>query len=421
MLEQPHFGRRLRKLRLQRGLSQAAVVGEGMSTGYLSRLESGERRPTPRAVTYLAQRLGIEESVLSEPQDGDSLSRELAAAASAPPGTECAAALLRALREDDSADPAARWQALWQLSRIDHHNGDYEAERARLRQLIELNDLLAAPELTVRSNVCYARCLRTLGDLRAAEPAASTALAVALEKALPTADTLPALVALIGIETDLGRLDAARVHVDELERNLLPSATAPQAAEALCTASLVSHRQGDHVTAQRRLETALELLHSRDDLTLWTRLRTAATATALELSPPRVEAARRWLREASVVIDLIGTPPQVQELRVLRAHLAFHEGRLDEARTLSRALLCSDDLRLPYRERVRLAALDGRLAILDGRVEEGIGILERLGRQATGARNLDLATHVWQSLATTLAAVRGPAAHDTGTTPAHDT
>ncbi|MFI8193339.1 helix-turn-helix domain-containing protein [Streptomyces sp. NPDC085946] len=408
MLEQPHFGRRLRKLRLERGLSQAAVVGEGMSTGYLSRLESGERRPTPRAVTYLAQRLGVDVSVLSEPQVTGSLSRELAAAASAPPGTDSTACLAGALRDDEAADPAARWQALWQLSRIDHRNGAYRQECGRLRELIELSDLLAAPELLVRSNVQYARCLRTLGDLRTAEPAAATALAVAHEEALPTADTMAALVALIGIETELGRLDTADLHVHELERTLLPAATAPQAAEALWTASLVSHRQGDHVTAQNRLETALGLLQGGDDLTLWTRLRTAATAAALEISPPRVEAARRWLGEAEVVIELVGTPPQVQELNALRAHLAFHEGRLDEARALSRALLSDDDLRLPYRERVRLAVLDGRLAILDGRIEEGISALERLGRQATGARNLDLAAHVWQSLATTLAEVRAP-------------
>ncbi|MET8228406.1 helix-turn-helix transcriptional regulator, partial [Streptomyces sp. NPDC005301] len=46
MLRQPAFGRRLRGLRVARGLSQTALVGEGMSTGYLSRLESGARQPT---------------------------------------------------------------------------------------------------------------------------------------------------------------------------------------------------------------------------------------------------------------------------------------------------------------------------------------------------------------------------------------
>ncbi|MEV6616707.1 hypothetical protein AB0N31_23230 [Streptomyces sp. NPDC051051] len=57
------------------------------------------------------------------------------------------------------------------------------------------------------------------------------------------------------------------------------------------------------------------------------------------MSPPRVAAADRWLGEAAGVLGLIGTPLQIQELRALQAHLAFHKGRLDDARALSHALL----------------------------------------------------------------------------------
>jgi hypothetical protein len=122
------------------------------------------------------------------------------------------------------------------------------------------------------------------------------------------------------------------------------------------------------------------------------------------MSPPRVAAAERWLAEAAPVLGLIGTPTQLQELHVLQAHLAFAQGRLDDARALSRAVLSQEHLRLSYRDRVRLSVLDGRLAILAGRVEEGAAALERLARQATESGSRDLAAHVWQALATTLAA-----------------
>ncbi|MFI5972420.1 helix-turn-helix domain-containing protein [Streptomyces sp. NPDC051452] len=405
MLEQPHFGRQLRKLRLERGLSQAALVGEGMSTGYLSRLESGERRPNGRVVTYLAQQLGVDVATLTEPRAGGCLSHALAAVASAPPGTDCVQALLRAVREDERDDPAGRWQALWLLGRISNRDGDYEQERAHLLELIELSDLIAAPDLRVRSNAQYARCLCALGDMRAARPVAVTALAVARGAQLPAADTMAALLVLICVETELGRLDSADRHVREMERDLLPGAAPAQAAEALWTASVVSDRQGDQVTAGARLEAALGLLQGRDGLALWTRLRTAATAVALQMTPPRVEAADRWLGEAGTVLELIGTPVQLQELYALRAHLAFQQGRLDEARSLCHDLLSGGELRLPYGDRVRLAALEGRLLILAGRVDQGVAALRRLGQQATEARNLDLATHVWQCLATTLADV----------------
>ncbi|CAM5601615.1 ATP/maltotriose-dependent transcriptional regulator MalT OS=Streptomyces griseomycini OX=66895 GN=FHS37_004078 PE=4 SV=1 [Streptomyces griseomycini] len=96
------------------------------------------------------------------------------------------------------------------------------------------------------------------------------ALSIARAGDLPVADVMAALMVLISIETELGRLDEAGQHVAELERDLLPSAAPAQAAEALWTAAVVSNRQGDHAAAQARLETALGLVQGKDDLVLWT-------------------------------------------------------------------------------------------------------------------------------------------------------
>ncbi|MCZ0997915.1 helix-turn-helix transcriptional regulator [Streptomyces mirabilis] len=81
MLRQPAFGHRLKKLRTAQGLSQTALAGEGMSTGYLSRLESGARQPTDRAVGYLAGRLGLDVADFEEPVTG-SLAHALTLASS---------------------------------------------------------------------------------------------------------------------------------------------------------------------------------------------------------------------------------------------------------------------------------------------------------------------------------------------------
>ncbi|GHA69098.1 hypothetical protein GCM10010372_80650 [Streptomyces tauricus] len=405
MLEQPYFGRRLRRLRLERGMSQAGLVGEGLSTAYLSRLESGERPPTERAVAYLAQRLGVEESALAGPSERRSLTEVLAAVASAPSSTDETAALSRAVEEDTREDPAARWQALWLLSRAHGRDGDHERERVRLLEAIELSGLLQAAELRVRSHVQYARCLRALGDMHRAEPAAREALSIARAEQLPVSDTMAALMVLISIETELGRIETAGRHVKELERDLLPEAGPAQAAEALWTAAVVSNRQGDHATARSRLEQALQLPQCQPDVAFWAWLRAAATAAALQMSPPHVDAAERWLSEAASVLPVIGTPLQRQELRALQAHLAFHKGELDEARALSHALLSESDLRLSYRDKVRLSVLHGRLMILAGSVDDGIATLQELGRQAADSKNLDLSAHIWQTLATTLADV----------------
>jgi transcriptional regulator with XRE-family HTH domain len=62
MTDGTSFGLRLRTSRQERGLSQVALAGKEISTGYLSRLESGARLPTERVIVYLADRLGHHQS-----------------------------------------------------------------------------------------------------------------------------------------------------------------------------------------------------------------------------------------------------------------------------------------------------------------------------------------------------------------------
>jgi tetratricopeptide (TPR) repeat protein len=52
------LGARVRAARVGRGLTQTELGGDGVSTGYISRIESGARRPTLAVLTTLAQRLG---------------------------------------------------------------------------------------------------------------------------------------------------------------------------------------------------------------------------------------------------------------------------------------------------------------------------------------------------------------------------
>ncbi|MEW5631411.1 helix-turn-helix transcriptional regulator, partial [Streptomyces hydrogenans] len=171
MLEQPFFGRRLKQLRTERGLSQAALAGDGMSTGYLSRLESGARKPTPRAVDHLAAQLGADVSVFDEEAVGDSLSQALAIAASLE-SDETLEALERALTADAGTDqdPPLRWQALWLVARWHRRHNRQERERDLLEELVALGERLGQPALRVRGLAQLARCLRARGEIgRAAE------------------------------------------------------------------------------------------------------------------------------------------------------------------------------------------------------------------------------------------------------------
>ena len=57
--EEETIGRRVRRLRLARGLSQKQLAMPGVSYSYISRIESGNRKPTLNVLRKLARRLGV--------------------------------------------------------------------------------------------------------------------------------------------------------------------------------------------------------------------------------------------------------------------------------------------------------------------------------------------------------------------------
>ncbi|HEX6469476.1 MAG TPA: helix-turn-helix transcriptional regulator [Streptosporangiaceae bacterium] len=429
MLEQPAFGHRLRALRLERGLSQAALAADGLSPGYLSRLESGARPPTGRIVRYLAERLDVPVSAFDTAQSHPSLAQVLASVTAAVTAAtddartddsrtgdaragdaragdfadELAETLTEALRAGDQGNPALRWQALWLLARIRDGQGRHDEELALLTDLAALGDEQGAPELRARARTQLARCLQLLGDnTRAREYAAE---AWALSAGLPAADRAAALQALVSAEAESGRLAEARAHADELCELTAPAAGPPH-IKALWAAATVRIRQADHRGAREVLERALAELDSHEDLMLWMRLRLAAASLYLQITPPLTERAAARLDEVDPLLDLVGTDLHKQQMMTLRAHLAFEEGRVDDARELCERM-AEQPLRLSFRDRVRFEALRGELLILDGRLAEGTRVLQELAEQAQGAQHVELAAEIWRNLAKTLAGTYG--------------
>ena len=398
MLQQPAFGTRLRKLRQSRGLSQTALAGEGMSTGYLSRLESGARQPTERAVAYLAGRLGLEVADFEEPAGG-SLANALSLVAST--GSDAALETLReALAAEGHEAPVLRWQALWQLAGQRRLQGDHAGEGEYLRELVRLGEGVGLTALRVRGLTRLARCLRSLGDINGALDAAVTAHRLAGEDNLDVEDRAAVLLALVSVEGEAGRTPDARAHVDELVA-LVAGRSDVLWAESMWTAAAVRVRQGDHAAAQAYLEEALEKFASSEDLVLWLRLRLTAGRLHLEKLPPDPRAAERCLDAAGSALAFVGTPGLRQQLLALKADLAFATARYDDARALLGELAQAEP-RMTYRERVQMDILRHQLAIRSGD-QDGIQGLRALAEQAQADANIDLAAQIWRILAEALA------------------
>lgn len=63
------IGRRLLRLRRERGLSQRDVSGAGVSYTYISRIEAGQRQPSVKALRTIALRLGVSPEYLETGRD----------------------------------------------------------------------------------------------------------------------------------------------------------------------------------------------------------------------------------------------------------------------------------------------------------------------------------------------------------------
>ncbi|MEU6311921.1 helix-turn-helix transcriptional regulator [Streptomyces sp. NPDC047014] len=403
MLRQPAFGHRLRKLRLAQGLSQTALAGEGMSTGYLSRLESGARRPTGRAVDYLAGRLGLQPADFAEPATG-SLAHALTLAASTG-SPDAAEPLSQALAAEGHENPVLRWQALWILARAARLQGDHPLERDRLTRLTALGDDVGLSELRVRGLTRLARCLRSLGEITPALEAAVEAHRIAVHDSLGVEDRATALLALVSVQAEAGRTAEARTHADQLTA-LVEGRRDTLWAEAMWTAAAIRMRQGDHPAAQACLDDALARFSSREDLTLWIRLRLAAGRLHLQKTPADPAQAQHRAQEAEAALAFVGTPALRQDLTALKADLAYATGRYDDARTLL-GELAADRPRMTYRGQVRLEILRHQLLILAGD-PTGIQGLRTLAQQAQADTNIDLAAEIWRVLADALTEATHP-------------
>src|SRR3954454_22796549 len=58
-IEPSELGNRIRAARVARGWTQTQLAGDDISVGYVSRIESGQRRPNGSTLDDLAARLGV--------------------------------------------------------------------------------------------------------------------------------------------------------------------------------------------------------------------------------------------------------------------------------------------------------------------------------------------------------------------------
>lgn len=247
------LGARVRAAREARGWTQTQLAGSDISVGYVSRIETGARRPTARVLAQLAERLGISAEELLEGRSRDSHDEIRL-------GLEYAEISLE-VGETSEAAAHAR-SSVERAAQADHRDleqrGHYLLGRA-LEGTGALNEAIVALEqatdgpaglLRAQAAIALSRCYRDAGDLGLAVESGEAVEATLgdlgladTDEAVQLAMTIAAAYALRG---DLNR--ATRRCTEALERaERLTSPTARGAA--YWNASAFREMQGDIASA----------------------------------------------------------------------------------------------------------------------------------------------------------------------------
>ena len=198
------FGRKLRALRRRRGLTQAELGGDEMSTSYVSLLEVGKRRPTVELALKLAARLDVAPTVLldsaelpSDEADGltvlDLRRAELALLSGR---VDEACGVYEAFRRQ-AVEASAWWlEATGALARAKERLGDLEEATSLYREWLAVD--WTAHRGVVESSAVLAglcRCLRERGLLAVEADRIERALAALRALEL---DATPVALELVG-------------------------------------------------------------------------------------------------------------------------------------------------------------------------------------------------------------------------------
>lgn len=337
------LGVRMRAARGRLGLTQAQLAEPGYSVAYVSRIEAGERTPSPEALAVFAKRLGLSPTALLDPLD-DTVRLE---------AERLHADALKAL---DETDWNAAKTAADRLLAIGREHGFSRFQSQALTTLGEiqersdrLDDALALYESVERLTssedrgtwvdvrVRIARTHRRLGDLGES----GDALEEAYDLIAPEAALYPALMARICLHlaaTCSERGDQARARRIGLEgvehakaagdtRTLASAlwAAAPPMAAADPARALSLIRRAGTLYAELGLTLELGRLHSMMGV--------------VALQAGDRSTARTALDRAVEIMGAAATSSVMSTVLTARADLELEEGNRDEAVGLAREVI----------------------------------------------------------------------------------
>jgi transcriptional regulator with XRE-family HTH domain len=318
------IGQRVRRLRLERGLSQRELSGPGVSYAYISRIENEGRKPSEKAMRHLAVKLGVTADYIETgrlvPASAD---RELRATDAElllrlDGDLSATEETFRSLLGDPDTEPEIRARALAGLGLIKARRGDLRAASALLEEAIGTGQLPPEERPDVYEEL--AKALAFTDEPGRAIVVLESALKQVRDKALDDAALEVRLIAYLACAySDAGDASrATRLLREAAER--VEAVTSPQARVRVywSIARLAWWDAQDPDAALRYAHAALGLYRMTED--------TRGLAAAHVLCAALLNLERNW-REAAQHLEradqtLTATGADPDDLALLRAEQA---------------------------------------------------------------------------------------------------
>jgi tetratricopeptide (TPR) repeat protein len=307
------FGRRLRDRRLALSMTQSDLAGNDVTVSYVSKIESGQRRPDAQLCEAFAARLGTTAEYLItgvEPNRADEVRLSLRYAELALETGEAADAEQRTselLGPDTALAPDQTLEAHYLHARSLESLGRLDDAITELEGLLQ-----AGPDgrQWVTATIALSRCLRESGDLNRAVEVGEAALARFAAAGLEGSDEVVQLAVTVAfahfVRGDTSQ--AVRICREALGRaDALGSAVAR--GSAYWNASIFESERGATASAITLAERALALLGEGSDARNLARLRLQLGIMLLRLDPPAGDEAHRHLTQARADLQSSSASP----------------------------------------------------------------------------------------------------------------
>ncbi|MFC7495946.1 MULTISPECIES: helix-turn-helix domain-containing protein [unclassified Nocardioides] len=392
------LGDRVRSTRLRAGLTQAQVAGDAVSVGYVSRIESGQRRPDAQLLETIAGALGVSAEELLVGVSPDRLTElrvelDHAQIALATGSTEQALEIVGRILADPAVEnvPDLEREASYLRANVLEVSGDVPGAIIALEDLAER----APRDLTwLGGQTALCRCYRESGELGRAIEVGTQASRFVEEHGLTGLDeAVRVTLSLAAAYVEQGDVDyAARMCRRVIER--AEDASSPVAkASAYWNLSIIESMRGNADLALPMTRRALAVLEAAGDARNIARLRTELGIQQLLVDPPEPVEALDLLTSAALEMEVAGAlPGDLADNRLAQARARFLLGDIDAARAQATETAQAARASTPivaangYALLGQIAVNDGDRAVAHSHFQEAVLVLSGLGADRSAAQ-----------------------------------